>query len=333
MKLKIKEINPNEFKKFINKGEYNEEQLEKIQSNIKELGLMGSLPVYKKGEKYHLVAGHHRLEALRRQFGDNYEISVELHDYSDENILRGMVVENLSQRIDDFREEMDNIVLIKMYLEKNINCSLNEQLKSNRKDGKGGRLEEPASIRSIYNWLNKQGKEVMSIGKISQLLKIRENLEPEVLNLVEKHKAGSKAAGITPAEAIALSTLPKEEQKPIADALMKSEHNNKLDRLVALQEYKNADEQTKEKVKSGEIKIEEAAEHSQLSMARAYAMRAIQQINDTAKLRKALYQFRTEKFWINFSTKEKNSYKTRLSVLKNEYLGAITEVDKIMEEM
>jgi ParB-like chromosome segregation protein Spo0J len=67
MKIKLCDINSNPFKKDINKGKLNEETIKKIQSNVKELGLMGSLPVFKKENKYYLIAGHHRVEALKRE--------------------------------------------------------------------------------------------------------------------------------------------------------------------------------------------------------------------------------------------------------------------------
>ena len=119
MKLKLKEIKSNPFKKNINGGKLDEESIKKIQSNIKELGLMGSLPVFKKDNQYFLIAGHHRVEALKRTFGKEHEISVDIKDYSEDQILRGMVVENLTQRNNEHTEERANIVAIRDYLNKN----------------------------------------------------------------------------------------------------------------------------------------------------------------------------------------------------------------------
>lgn len=39
-----------------------------------------------------------------------------------------------------------------------VNRSNPERLKSKRKDGKGGRLDEAGSIRQINDWLNKNGE-------------------------------------------------------------------------------------------------------------------------------------------------------------------------------
>ena len=85
---------------------------------MKELGLMGSLPVFKKDNQYFLIAGHHRVEALKRTFGKEHEISVDIKDYSEDQILRGMVVENLTQRDNEAKEIMANLTTIRKHLVK-----------------------------------------------------------------------------------------------------------------------------------------------------------------------------------------------------------------------
>jgi hypothetical protein len=176
MKVKISELNSNPFKKDINKGKLKEQTIKKIQANIKELGLMGSIPVFKKDGKYFLIAGHHRIEALKRSFGKNYAVEVTLHNYSDENVLRGMVVENITQRQDEPFEVSENLALIRKYLR---SCSSTEQhLKT---QGKRADLEYGGgTIREISDWLNTNG-EVMSIGKISEYLKVYDNLDRSLL--------------------------------------------------------------------------------------------------------------------------------------------------------
>ena len=116
VKIKIKELNPNPFKKEINKGKLNKEIIEKIKSNVKELGLMGSIPIFKKDEKYYIIAGHHRIQALKETFGNNYGVECTIHNYTDENILRGMVVENLSQRTDELIEVTENLAAVRKFL-------------------------------------------------------------------------------------------------------------------------------------------------------------------------------------------------------------------------
>ena len=112
MKIKLKHLNPNPYKKKINRGMLSQDQVNKIKSNIKELGLMGSIPVSKKNNKYFIVNGHHRTEALKQVYGNNFEVECTEHRYNEEQMLRGMVIENLTQRAGDFREETGNLVIL-----------------------------------------------------------------------------------------------------------------------------------------------------------------------------------------------------------------------------
>ena len=153
MKMKISDLHPNPFKKNLAGGKLNPEQVKKIRANIKELGLMGSLPIVKIDGKYCLVSGHHRIEALRQEFGKTYEVECTLHNYSEENMLRGMIVENLTQRAGEFREETDNLVIIRKMLKEhpkwlhslNIfkECKTEADRKRQERDGTGVNVFTP----------------------------------------------------------------------------------------------------------------------------------------------------------------------------------------------
>lgn len=247
MKLKLKDLNSNPFKKEINGGKLDKEQVKIIKSNINELGLMGSLPVFKRDNKYFLVAGHHRVQALKEVYGNNFQIEVTIHNYNDDQIMRGMVVENLTQRAGDFREEVENLVMIRKYLKKNSACSNSEQ--ANKKDMKG--IQEAGSIRQIANWLNKNG-EVMSIGKISEWLRVHDKLDKSILDEISFNK------GHTHHEEGKISI---EDAKNIA-RIENKEHQKKMKNLIvdAPLNYKQKSEiiskfnQSTEKVKEAILK-------------------------------------------------------------------------------
>jgi hypothetical protein len=251
MKLKLSELKPNPFKKEINKGKLNEEIIQRIKSNIKELGLMGSLPIFKKEEEYYLIAGHHRVQALKETFGNNFEVEVTLHNYSNENILRGMVVENLTQRSDELLEVGENLNAIRNYL---IASSTVETARD--KFHKGKRYQ--VGIKEIYSWLNKNG-EVMSIGKISQYLRIYDNLDRKLLEITHSNLDKKEEDVVNVREAIALSRLDKKEQPMMKRLLDKADvsSDTKL-KLVTL--YKNSPEEIKERIRKGELDIKELPE-------------------------------------------------------------------------
>lgn len=245
MKIKLKELNPNPFKKDINGGKLNKEIVNKIKSNIKELGLMGSLPIFKKEDKYYLIAGHHRLQALKDVYGNNFEVEVTLHNYSDENVLRGMVVENLTQRSDEVLEVGENLNAIRNYLIKN-KISIGQQL-SNR--------AELGSSEQVYRWLSKsQTEEVMSLSKIKQYIKIYDNLDRKLLEKAKSNLDKSEEDIVNVREAIALSRLEKKEQIPMKKLLDKADVSSDT-KLRLVTEYKNSSKEIQEKVKKGEIEI------------------------------------------------------------------------------
>jgi len=119
MKLKLSEIKANPFKKQIDGGKLNPEQVQKLKSSIKDLGLMGTLPVVKIEQKYYLVSHHHRKQALK-ELGYK-EVEVTVKKYSKEKLLRGMVIENLTHRSGEFREESQNCVVVRDFLNDNPN--------------------------------------------------------------------------------------------------------------------------------------------------------------------------------------------------------------------
>ena len=121
MKLKVSSIKPNPFKKQIGGGKLNPDTVLKIRSNLKELGLMGSIPIFKKGKSYYAVSHHHRIEAVKQELGKDFEVEAVVHDYNEEQVLRGMAVENLTQRnSDDIKEVVENLVMIRKFLKNNV---------------------------------------------------------------------------------------------------------------------------------------------------------------------------------------------------------------------
>jgi len=246
MKVKLSELKPNPYKKNISGGKLDDDTVKKIQSNIKELGLMGALPVFKRDNKYFLIAGHHRTEALKREFGKDYPVSVEVHNYNDDQILRGMIVENLTQRANEFREEAENLKMIRNHIKAN---SLGELARD--KFHQGGRYE--SCVKEVAEWLNKNG-EVMSRSKISQILKIIDTVDPDILERIEKVGGGKAPENVvTTKQAIELSKIEdKNEQRHLLEA-MRREESGRPHELG--HKYRDAPEEVKKMVREGEIDL------------------------------------------------------------------------------
>ncbi len=255
MKIKLSELKPNPFKKQISKGKLNKEIVEKIKANIKELGLMGSLPVFKREGEYFLVAGHHRAQALKETFGKDYQVECTLHNYTDENVLRGMVIENLTQRSDELVEVTENLSAVRNWLKKNKMAvqQLNTHDSSGRKKS-SQQIEEAGSIRNIYDWISKNG-EVMAIGKISSFLKVHDNLDRRLLKKVIKVDGGiTEEKKLSIEDAKNLARIEKKEQ-PLMERVIEEtglDHKNK-GKLITL--YLASPEEIRFQVRNGEINL------------------------------------------------------------------------------
>ena len=247
--MKISELNPNPYKKEINAGKLDEKTIEKLISNMDDLGLMGALPIVERKHKYYLVNGHHRLEAIRRIYGDSYNIEVTLHKYSDAQLLKGMVIENLTQRKNDFREELENIQAVKKYLEIN-------KLSELRTTSQGKRTDLPErhiGSREISDFL----QSVICKTDVSLLLRIKKNIPQNLIDTAtDKQGDYNENRGLRKDQLDTLSKIEnKEEVEQLATALLKSENQRVLDHRKFVKQYIEAPEEIKKQVRDGEIDI------------------------------------------------------------------------------
>ena len=261
MKLKLSELKPNPFKKQISKGNLNKEQVNKIKANIKELGFFDSLPIFKKEDKYYLVAGHHRLQALKEIYGKEHEVEVTLNNYNEDQVFKGMVIENITQRTNDFMELNENIVAIESYLntKPEILSKLRESRNKVQKEGVRG-LQKEATSSDISFWIDKKTEEVISHDVITNNLNIFHKLDPELRKGIEKKHNKSheerEENNLNQTQAIYLSGIEGyEEQNKLKKALNKSREQRVRDQGKLISQYKQAPEEVKEQIKSGAVDL------------------------------------------------------------------------------
>jgi len=270
MKLKLSQLNPNPFKKDIHGGKLSQEQVNKLKSNIKELGFMGAFPVFKRQDKYFLISGHHRKEALLQEYGNNFEVEVIVHDYDDDKVLRGMVVENLTQRNDDFKENVENLIVVRNWLKKTAFREPISSLKDGRKAGEQHQ-QKAGSIPHIAEWLNKNHQIVMPLTSIQEHLSVYDKLDKELYDKVEKTHKGDASKRtdeniISKTQAILLASIEnKKEQKDLADIMIKEKKKDNSEmggsavrsQSKQITAYKRADEDLKEKVREGKVELKD----------------------------------------------------------------------------
>ena len=256
MKIKLSELNHNPYKIQINEGKLNEEQIEKLSKNLDELGLMGSIPIVQRDKKYFIVNCHHRVEALKRKFGNDFQVEVTLHDYDDSQLLQGMVIENLTQRNNDFREELENVNAVKHFLESKSQCVRTSDT-LNIEKGKKGFQDVPGDARSISDFLN----DTISKSRVAELLRISKNI-PETIILESTNKQGEfKEGQLRYDQLVSLSKLEDtEEINDLANALKISHNQRVLDHRGFIKSYIDAPLEIKKQIRQGTLDIADIEE-------------------------------------------------------------------------
>jgi len=263
MKVKLCDLEPNPFKKYINEGRLNKDRIAILKESIDH----GTLPEHfycrKNNGKWELTSGHHSIGALKEIKGFNYEVDVTEVDFSDEQMLIDMVRENITQRDTDFHDTREGIVLARNWLQSGETDvkRFNTCLKDGRKAGEQHQ-PQPDSYRSIATFLSKNGKAV-SYGTVSNYLKIHDRLSPKLLTIVNKQdhatassgKKDKETIGVRDAIKIATITEDWDEQEDLVGALQNSREQHGNLKQTNLTAYSNAPDEIKDKVRSGEIDL------------------------------------------------------------------------------
>ena len=198
MEIEISRLKPNPFKRQINSGKLNREQINKIKASLKDLGFMGSFSVTQEGNSYSLNFGHHRQQAVIEKFGKNYKVNITIQNYNEDQKLRAMVIENVTQRGVEFQEKAENLVVIRNYLKKSNYVRNPNKIKITKNNPKGaGRNDESGSIRAVAEWLNRNG-EIMPNTTIHELLNTKDFLAPDLFQeaqLTHKGKVEGRRGG------------------------------------------------------------------------------------------------------------------------------------------
>jgi len=250
--IQLKDIKPNPFKKEIDGGKLNEEQLGKLIEGYKQTTFHENLLARKnKKEEIELVYGHHRLEAAKRVYGKNHTISINLVDYNDEQMIIDMCRENLTQRWNEFRQELDAVLLSKKWL---LNV---QQMDDQKYQGRGGdHRSKEIGARQIATFLSKEGKTICK-SKVADLLNMYEKLDKSILEKTRKftNQQDLEEKGVTYRQALVLSRIEdKEEQKDLLEVIQK-ENGNVMEISKKINKYKEAPEEIKKKIREGEVDL------------------------------------------------------------------------------
>jgi hypothetical protein len=282
IKIKLKDLKDNPY----HSRAYDKEQIKKLETSIRNLGILRSFSGFVKGKDIMLVCGHHTREAAINVLGKNTEVDVTIQPYDNDLAVWGMSTENLTQMGDEKRR-IEDLVSIRKYL-KNTFKNYQEFVDFMKKKGISGvvisdsrikRAEQHytqlGSSRQISEWLNRKGV-IMDFHEISELLRIKDNLSPELYEKMvvgqtnkSKDKKGEDdedeelVFNLTNAKMLSSLGNDYNEQKEVLNALENS-NEERMHRvrtrgkvLTKYKELKKASETGKIKVKGQEVSLDE----------------------------------------------------------------------------
>tara|TARA_R100001530_G_scaffold25421_1_gene20476 strand:+ start:828 stop:1907 length:1080 start_codon:yes stop_codon:yes gene_type:complete len=338
MKIEVNKIKPNPFKKQINKGKLNREQIDKIKQNLNKIGFFGVLTLTKRKDNYYLVCGHHRLQALKEFYGDKHKVSYEIKDYDGDQLLKAMVIENLAQRGGSFQEEKENIVMIEKHLNDNSDVlqdcresrqsSIKSPLKSKRED------LQKATSQDIAFWLDENSGKVIKKDVIINMLNIHHRLDKELEEeIIKTHDQPKEIRENTLnySQAVILSSIEdKQEQRELAKALKNSKEIRVREQGKLITEYKKSDNKIKEKVRKGDIDIKDISfENHKKEVGNFNLNRDKLFLEQHIDLRQTLSSLFTEKLFLNKSspTELEVTYHYILNWVKKDLIPFMKEIE------
>ncbi len=263
IQVKVGQLKPNPFKKYINNGKLDPARTEKLEESISH----GTLPFNFQGREHNgelqISSGHHTQKATENKKGKDFIVNFTINDFSDEQMLVDMIRENLTHRGTDFRDMEDSIVLSRAWIQSKERSVKPFDTRFTRKE-KGlftGSKIKIDSVRSISKFLSKQGK-TLSHETIRSYLLIHDQLDQGIHKAVGKIESATKEEaknkiGVRVASTLAL--FEKKQQKPLFEQIKKSKLNR--DEIIKrLSSFKKADPQVKKKILSGKESLENVKE-------------------------------------------------------------------------
>ena len=322
--VQLKQILPNPFKKEIDNGKLNEEQVQKLMEGYKQTTFHENILARRSKEhndKYELVYGHHRLEAARRTYGNNHEINLNIVNYTDDQMMIDLCRENLTQgKHGSFNSELDSVLLVKKYLETKVSTSRTPSKHSRKQD-----ISQGIGARQVAEFLSKEGK-LIKKSKVAELLHSYATLAPDVL---ERVKGSSEANELSRIKDHA-------QQRQILD-IVNVDEKNKREVIRTLVATPEAD---RKKILDGDLSIlgerkdntkDEPMPNGVIGL--RFMKRSLELINEMRFLRNTLQQFRKDKLFEHFTSKQRGSFSEKLTTIKKEYGELVDELEKSLEEL
>ena len=211
-KVKLKNLKPNPFRNF-EQYPINEEKVKQLQTSMSETGFWENILCRKRDSNIEIAYGHHRLVALGNLFPPDKEITVNVKDLSDEEMVKIMGNEN-DERYNCLPAVVDETVKsTKEFLEKNPN-SARKVLSSEGSEFKRVRIGAPIIAKFLGgNW---------NLTKVQESLERLKFIEQGIVNPKAVYLFPTAASTVNFAKAVKDFKIEKKFQEEIAKKLVDS---------------------------------------------------------------------------------------------------------------
>lgn len=221
--VKLSDLKPNPFKKDILGGRITSSRVEELKESIKGSDLWEHWVVRKTSNGYELGnGGHHTLEAALEIYGPKHEVSVQVENWSDAQMLFALAAENAGKGA-SFDERVDVVLAARKFLQEHPeSCKHVNPAAQGKRDSLGrvndGRTHEHGSASCVSAFL---GSKTWPVKTVEELLRAGKDLAPEVRKMVAPSGTThpNRKQQLPQKGAIALGVLSKEKQKEVASIL------------------------------------------------------------------------------------------------------------------
>ena len=239
MKIKLKDLKPNPYKKAINGGELNEDKVEKLKESIRKDGFWNNILCRQHNSNYQLAYGHHRVEAAIQVLGADHIVDIPCEKLSDEAMIRILGNENSMQNEEYTIYQVDQVLATQKFLEDNPKIVKRLFPAGDRELSKGGRYPEANSAKTISLFL---GDRNWGESKVMRFLGLHKRLHPKILKELRNSPGTHRYKEISTAHGSIIASLKNKADQLKVYKAIKKHHLNKhqtQDLVVSIESKKS----------------------------------------------------------------------------------------------
>jgi hypothetical protein len=259
--VSLKLVDPNPFR-HMDRYPINRTKVDDLKASMGRTGFWDNVVARKVGDRYQLAYGHHRWIAFKEEYGKDAEIPLSIKNLSDEDMIRVMADENMSDYSTLAEVEQETIrAVVQAYAEGKIELEKVPTDNAKRKGGGGGlRCAPNFSVLSFNDLKTKENPKPYNAESIARFLgwMSGNQVSPRIRNALFALEAGEELGA---SDEIAEMTrgFPSEVAKELVQTVKsikedaeKQGRNKKIASKRGLNAGKDQAEKARERLRKGD---------------------------------------------------------------------------------